>query len=65
MPFHGESGLLEKQLGKGSTERKPAEDLSTVEKLKRAETLIQLLEMENDFLKKPEALEKQKIPRNR
>lgn len=56
----GETGLLEEQRGKGSSGRRPAEELSTEEKLKRAEARIQLLEMENDFLKKLEALEQQK-----
>lgn len=62
---HGEAGLLEEQRGKGSTGRKVAGELSTVEKLKRAEARIKSLEMENDFLKKLEALEKQKMQRKR
>lgn len=56
----GEVGLLEEQRGKGSPSRRQAGELSTEEKLKRAEARIKLLEMENDFLKKLEALEKQK-----
>ncbi|KTD83248.1 transposase [Paenibacillus etheri] len=59
----GEVGLLEEQRGKGSPGRRPAGELSTEEKLKRAEVRIKLLEMENDFLKKLEALEKQKMQR--
>jgi transposase-like protein len=61
----GEAGLLEEQRGKGSLGRKVAGELSTEEKLKRAEARIKLLEMENDFLKKLEALEKQKMLRKR
>ncbi|CAH1059879.1 hypothetical protein PAECIP111894_06120 [Paenibacillus pseudetheri] len=59
----GEAGLLEEQRGKGSPGRRSAGELSTEEKLKRAEARIKLLEMENDFLKKLEALEKQKMQR--
>lgn len=61
----GEAGLLEEQQGKGSPGRKVAGELSTEEKLKRAEARIKLLEIENDFLKKLEALEKQKMQRER
>lgn len=61
----GETGLLEEQRGKGSTGRRPAGEVSTEEKLKRAEARIKLLEVENDFLKKLEALEKQKMLRKR
>jgi transposase len=57
---HGESGLLEERRGKGSTGRRPSSDLSIEEKLRRAEARIKLLEAENDFLKKLEALEGQK-----
>lgn len=53
----GESRLLEERRGKGATGRKPAEDLSMEEQLKRAEARIKLLETENDFLKKLEVLE--------
>ncbi|MEJ8546516.1 hypothetical protein [Brevibacillus borstelensis] len=59
----GENGLLEEQRGKGSTGRPTGERLSTEEKLKRAEARIKLLEAENDFLKKLDALEKQKMQR--
>nr|WP_289142710.1 hypothetical protein [uncultured Brevibacillus sp.] len=52
----GETGLLEEQRGKGSTRRPPEERLSTEEKLKRAEARIKLLEAENEFLKKLDAL---------
>jgi transposase-like protein len=56
----GEAGLLEDQRGKGSTGRPPEGKMSTEEKLKRAEARIKLLEAENDFLKKLDALERQK-----
>ncbi|WP_373688831.1 HTH domain-containing protein, partial [Brevibacillus daliensis] len=56
----GEVGLLEERRGKGSIGRRPSAEMSTEEKLKRAEARIKLLEAENDFLKKLEALEKQK-----
>jgi len=59
----GEPGLLKEQRGKGSTGRPPGENLATEEKLKRAEARIKLLEVENDFLKKLDALEKQKMQR--
>jgi transposase len=56
----GEAGLLEEQRGKGSTGRRPAGELSAEEELKRAKARIKLLEAEVDFLKKLEALERQK-----
>lgn len=59
----GENGLLEEQRGKGSTGRPTGERLSMEEKLKRAEARIKLLEAENDFLKKLDALETQKMQR--
>jgi len=61
----GEAGLLEDQRGKNSAGRPPAKDLSLEEKLKQAEARIKLLEAENDFLKKLDALEKQKMQRKR
>ncbi|BBH22591.1 hypothetical protein Back11_39360 [Paenibacillus baekrokdamisoli] len=57
--LHGEDGLLEERRGKGATGRKPKEDLSLEEELKRAKAQIKLLEMENDFLKKLEERERQ------
>jgi transposase len=54
----GETGLLEDRRGKGSTGR-PIVDLTVEKKLEQAEARIKLLEAENDFLKKLEALEKQ------
>jgi transposase len=56
---HGEAGLLEERRGKGSSGRPTSKELSTEEKLKRAEAKIKLLEVENDFLKKLKALERQ------
>lgn len=54
----GESGLLEERRGKGSPGR-PARELSIEKRLAQAEARIKLLEAENDFLKKLEALERQ------
>ncbi|MFD0680281.1 MULTISPECIES: IS3 family transposase [unclassified Paenibacillus] len=45
----GESGPLEERRDKGAKGRKPAEDLSMEEQLKRAEARIQLFEAGNDF----------------
>ncbi|ETT33778.1 HTH domain-containing protein [Paenibacillus sp. FSL H7-0350] len=57
---YGELGLLEERRGKGSAGRKPASPLSADEELKRAKAKIKLLEAEVDFLKKLEALERNK-----
>lgn len=57
---YGEMGLLEERRGKGSTGRKPAGALSADEELKRAKAKIKWLEAEIDFLKKLEALERNK-----
>ncbi|MNO97350.1 hypothetical protein D3C76_890560 [compost metagenome] len=57
---YGEQGLLEERRGKGSTGRRPAGSLSAEEELKRAQAKIKLLEAEVDFLKKLDALERQK-----
>jgi transposase len=59
----GEVGLLEERRGKGSTGRKPSGEISAEEELKRTKALIKLLEAEVDFLKKLEALERQKRKR--
>lgn len=56
---HGEAGLLEERRGKGSPGRPSSKELSAEEKLKRAEAKIKLLEVENEFLKKLKALERQ------
>jgi len=55
----GEEGLLMDRRGKGSMGRPSSKELSTEEKLKLAEAKIKLLEVENEFLKKLEALERQ------
>jgi len=60
---HGEEGLLQERRGKGSLGRRPTGEFSAEEKLKRAEARIKLLEVENEFLKKLDALEKQKMLR--
>lgn len=54
----GETGLLEDGRGKGSTGR-PVAEQSIEKKLAQAEARIKLLEAENDFLKKLDALERQ------
>lgn len=54
----GEAGLLEERRGKGSPGR-PIKDLPVEKRLAQAEARIKLLEAENDFLKKLEALERQ------
>jgi transposase-like protein len=56
---HGDAGLLEERRGKGSSGRPLSKELSVEEKLRRAEAKIKLLEVENDFLKKLKALERQ------
>jgi len=56
---YGEEGLLMDRRGRNSTGRPSSKELTTEEKLKRAEAKIKLLEVENEFLKKLEALERQ------
>lgn len=56
---YGEEGLLMDRRGKASTGRPSSKELTTEEKLRRAEAKIKLLEIENDFLKKLDALERQ------
>lgn len=48
---YGEEGLLMERRGKGSVGRPSSKELTTEEKLKRAEAKIKLLEVENEFLK--------------
>lgn len=55
---YGEEGLLMDRRGKASTGRHLSKDLTIEEKLKRAEAKIKLLEVENEFLKKLDALER-------
>ncbi|CAM4229909.1 hypothetical protein FHS16_001181 [Paenibacillus endophyticus] len=50
--------------GRASTGRHTSKELTPEEKLKRAEAKIKLLEVENEFLKKLEALER-KVKRDR
>ncbi len=61
----GENGLGEERRGKASGERQTDETQSLEEKLRRAEAKIKYLEMENDFLKKLEELERQAKLRQR
>lgn len=57
----GESGLAEDRRGRGTGGGRPiTRDLSSDEKLKRAEARIKLLEAENALLKKSEALDRPK-----
>jgi DNA-binding transcriptional regulator YhcF (GntR family) len=55
----GEEGFYIERRGKGRTGRSSSKDLSTEEKLKRAEARIAFLEAENEFLKKLDELERQ------
>jgi transposase len=57
----GELGLSLDTRGKIKTERTPSKELSVEEKLKKAEARIKFLEVENDFLKKLEELERQAL----
>lgn len=54
----GEQGLRDDQRGKGSKGRPLERELTVEEKLRRAEAKIRYLELENDFLKKLDALER-------
>lgn len=58
--LYGEDGLLTDRRGQNSPGRPSSKMLTAEEKLKRAEAKIKLLEMENEFLKKLDALERQK-----
>lgn len=55
----GNEGFYTERRGKGSTGRPSSKELTAEEKLKKAEARIAFLEMENDFLKKLEELERQ------
>ncbi|MFD9625337.1 hypothetical protein [Peribacillus muralis] len=55
----GNEGFYTERRGKGSTGRPSLKELTVEEKLKKAEAQITFLEMENDFLKKLEELERQ------
>lgn len=62
---YGELGLEGERRGKGSTGRPSSKDLSTEEKLKKAEARIKYLEAENEFLKKLDELERQALKQKR
>jgi hypothetical protein len=55
----GEMGLTLDNRGKTKVEQSSSKELSLEEKLKKAEARIKYLEVENDFLKKLEELERQ------
>lgn len=57
----GELGLSLDNRGKIKAERTTLQELSLEEKLKKAEARIKFLEVENDFLKKLEELERQAL----
>ena len=61
---YGEEGFKNELRGKGSTGRPSSKDLTVEEKLKKAEARIAYLEMENDFLKKLEELERKAKKQN-
>jgi transposase-like protein len=61
---YGEEGFKIELRGKGSTGRPSSKDLTVEEKLKKAEARIAFLEMENDFLKKLEELERKAKKQN-
>lgn len=61
----GDWGLQNESRGKTVVKRNIPKELSTEEKLKRAEAKIKFLEAENDFLKKLEELERQAMKKKR
>lgn len=61
----GELGLSLDKRGKTKTQRTSSKELSTEEKLKKAEARIKFLEVENDFLKKLEELERQALEKKK
>ena len=61
----GEMGLTLDNRGKTRIERSSSKELSMEEKLKKAEARIKFLEVENDFLKKLEELERQALARKK
>ena len=54
----GEQGLKDDRRGKHTTGRRDEGELTVEEKLRRAEARVRYLELENDFLKKLDALER-------
>ena len=61
----GELGLTLDNRGKTRVERYSLKELSIEEKLKKAEARIKFLEVENDFLKKLEELERQALAKKK
>ena len=61
----GELGLTLDNRGKKRAERSSSKELSIEEKLKKAEARIKFLEVENDFLKKLEELERQALAKKK
>ena len=61
----GELGLQSERRGMASSGRPSSKELSVEEKLKKAEARIKFLEVENDFLKKLEELERQALKKKR
>jgi transposase len=61
----GEMGLSLDNRGKTRVERSSLKELSMEEKLKKAEARIKFLEVENDFLKKLEELERQALAKKK
>lgn len=62
---YGKVGLEGERRGKGSPGRPLKRELSTEEKLKKAEARITYLEAENEFLKKLEELERQGLKKKK
>ncbi len=56
---YGEDGFFTERRGKGSTGRPSSKEISSEEKLRKAEARIQYLEAEVELLKKLEELERQ------
>jgi transposase len=61
----GELGLSLDNRGKTRADRSSSKELSVEEKLKKAEAKIKYLEVENDFLKKLEELERQALAKKK
>ena len=54
----GEQGLRDDRRGKNATGQRDERELTVEEKLRRAQARVRYLELENDFLKKLDALER-------
>jgi transposase len=61
----GELGLSVTQRGRTTSKRTSSKELSVEDKLKKAEARIKFLEVENDFLKKLEELERQALEKKK